>query len=133
VATLRPGIGIEEIDAGEARVRQAVENLRRVAPVQADIAQPRRLDAGQQLGHAVDEGFAADEIRVRLARRRLDEMLAAAEADFEPRFAARTKGQGLGEVEGQPGQQPGHQFGLMATKRLALRAPVEARPDRVFR
>ena len=37
VAPLRPGIGIEQIDAGERRRRQPVEQVDRVAVVQADI------------------------------------------------------------------------------------------------
>ena len=77
--------------------------------MQPDIVQAALFDAGEEFGHAVDERFAADEAHVGLARRRLDEMLAAAKADLEPRLAhGRGKQVGqraprLGRIKGELG------------------------------
>ena len=52
--------------------------------IQADVADVVRLDLRQDLRHAVDIGLAADEADVRKGLRLRDQMLAAAESDFEP-------------------------------------------------
>ena len=61
----------------------------RVARPQPHVADAAALDRRQRLGDAVDERLAADEADVGMGERLGDEMLAAAEADFEPQLARR--------------------------------------------
>ena len=80
--------------------------------MQPDIGEPLRLDRGQRLRHAVDERLDADEAGARLLLGFGDQMLAAAEADFQAHLIDRD-GEQLGEIgrrrrrkiDGQPRQQ----------------------------
>ena len=67
-----------------AACRQPVDQLAGVAVMQADIAELVVVDRGQRLGDGVDEAVAADEAGARIGLRLRDQMLGAAEADFEP-------------------------------------------------
>jgi hypothetical protein len=52
--------------------------------VKAEVCETLRFDRSERFRHAVDERFAADEADIRVVRRSLDQMLAAAEADLKP-------------------------------------------------
>ena len=79
-----PRIGIEDIDARQRRIGQPGQQLDGVTEVEADVLQLLLLDRRQHLGHAVDEGLAADEARVGMRARLRGQMFAAAEPDLEP-------------------------------------------------
>ena len=51
--------------------------------MQTQVAQAVGLDRSQRLGHAVEERLAAEKAGAGVAQRLGDQMLAAAEADFE--------------------------------------------------
>ena len=131
LAPFRPGIGIQEIDAREARLRQPVEHERRVASIEADILGACPLDRRQKLRDPVDEGLATDEPDSRFSGRGLDQVLAASKADLEPDFFDRRRKERAGvkrgrEIEGEPGKQRVDELRLMAAQRLAFRAAVQA-------
>ena len=95
------------------------------------------FDLRQDLGHAVDIGLAADEAGIGKGARFRDQMLAAAESDFEPDFVGRRIEQageigraGLRDVERKPRQQMLDQIGLVRAQLVAL-APPEERTARV--
>ena len=104
-----------------------------------DVADVVRLDGAEDLGHAVDVRLAADEADLRKARRFRDQMLAAAESDFETdaldcrieqrREVGRT---GTADVELKMRQQMLDQVGLMRAELVAL-APSEERALRMNR
>ena len=86
---------------------------------------------GQRFGHAVDEGVAADEADGRMRLRLRDQMLAAAEADFQPdvveracKKRAQIGRRRLGEIEREARQQRVEQRRLPRLQRMAL-APAE--------
>ena len=94
LAPLRPGIGIEQVDPVERgrRAGAAAARSRRRRRCGCCRAPPARSTA-EELGHAVDEGLAADEADVRIGRGACaSEMLAAAEADLEPDLVDRRAG-----------------------------------------
>jgi hypothetical protein len=103
VPFLRPGIGEEDVNAIEARVRQARKHVAGVAVMQADVRDARILDAREALGDAVQERLDSEKARVRVRPRLRDQMLAGAEADFEDDFAlpspARGGGGGWGAIK----------------------------------
>ena len=112
VPPLRPWIGIEQIDARERSRGQPVEQLAGVAEMQSDIAERIVLDGRQRLADGIDETVAADEAAARVGLRLRDQMLGAAEADFEPYLVrlmvekrAQIGGRGLAEIERELGQQ----------------------------
>jgi uncharacterized protein (DUF2336 family) len=86
---LWPWIGMDQIDARQRRVRQPGEQRDGVVEMQSDIAQPRRLDGAERLGHAIDEGLDADNSGARPRDRLSDHVFAAAEADLELNFINR--------------------------------------------
>ena len=90
-----------------------------------------RLDLREDLCHAVDIRLAADEAGIRKGQRFGNQMLAAAEADFEPgiverRFEdfAKMRRRGRRNVQRQPRQQILDQVGLQCAQLVAL-APAE--------
>ena len=92
-----------------------------------------RLDLRQDLCHAVDVGLAADEAGVRKGQRLGDQMLAAAEADFEPNILERRFKnirkifrRRRADVERKTRQQIVDQVGLMRAQLVAL-APAKER------
>ena len=91
-----------------------------------------RLDLRQDFRHAVDIGLAADEPDVRKGLRLRDQMLAAAESDFEPDIGdvaieqvGKPRGCGCSDVERQMRQQIVDQVGLMDAELVALAAAEE--------
>src|SRR5581483_11309059 len=108
VPLLWPRIGIKEVDLGERGGRQPVENVDGIAVEQADIAETELGNGGYGLGHSVQEGLDADEADIGVPGRRIDQMLAAAEADFETDLAhgdgedgAELGRAGAGKVDGK--------------------------------
>ena len=94
------------------------------------------LDLRQDFRHAVDIGLAADEAGLRKGARFGDQMLAAAESDFEPdAFDRRVEQRGkvgrawAADIERKPRQQMFDQVGLMQAELVAL-APAEKRTVR---
>ena len=86
VAPLRPGVGIEHEDARKEPLRRGLEQSLDIAAPYPHVDQLFALDAGKRGRHAVQEGLAADEPNLRIALRLRNQMLARAEADFEPEF-----------------------------------------------
>src|SRR5262249_5874125 len=138
MTALRPGIGIEQIDARERAGRHPGDKVARVAEMQADIAEVLRLDQRQRLRHAVDERLAADEAHARPGGRFRHEVLAPAggvlapaEADLEADLVGgmgKQRGEPIrrrgAKIEREPRQQALHQRGLARPQRMAL-APAE--------
>jgi len=94
---------MDQVDSNERLRRRPGQEFGGVAREQPDVADVVGLDLGQDLGHAVDIGLAADEADIREGKRFGDQMLAAAEPDFEPDLAGRRVEQvdeadGLGPV-----------------------------------
>ena len=98
--------------------------------MQPDVFELALVDRRQRLGHAVDERLDADEARARMLRGFGDQMLAAAEAAFQPDLVdtieqrAQIGRRGRGQIEPEPRQQRVHQRGLALAQRMAL-APAE--------
>ena len=91
-----------------------------------------RLDLRQDFRHAVDIGLAADEPDVRKGLRLRDQMLAAAESDFEPDILdvaieqiGKPCRRGRSDIERQMRQQIVDQVGLMDAELVALAAAEE--------
>jgi len=130
LAALRPGIGIKKINAREARLRQPVENERRVAAMDSNILDARLLYCRQELRHSVDEGLATDESGARFARRGVDQVLAPAKADLEPKFfdprgEERACVERTCEIDRELREQRFDELGLMGAQRFAFRAAVQ--------
>src|ERR1700682_394459 len=113
--------------------RRPCQQLGGVAREQPDVADGMGLDLRQDLGHAVDIGFAANEADLWKGAGFGDQMFAAAESDFEPEIIDRhieqtseIGGAGLADVERKPRQQVLDQVGLVETELVAL-APSEKR------
>lgn len=83
VARLRPGIGEKNIDEIKRRIGQTRDHIARVALVQTDVLRAALLDVAQARGNAVQERLDADEAAVGMSGGLGDQVLAAAEADFE--------------------------------------------------
>jgi hypothetical protein len=94
------------------------------------------FDLRQDLRHAVDVGLAADEAGMGKGARFRDQMLAAAEADFEPDFVGTRIEQlgkigrtGPADVERKARQQVFDQLSLVDAQLVTL-APSEERAVR---
>ena len=98
--------------------------------MQPDVFELAFVDRRQRLGHAVDERLDADEARARMPRGFGDQMLAAAEAAFQPDVVdvveqrAQIGRSRRGEIEREPRQQRVEQRRLPLAQRMAL-APAE--------
>ena len=132
VFPLRPGIGIEQVDLVDRAFRQPVEHLRRVVVVKADVFSAALLDMPDQLCHGIDEGFDTDETGRRVFDGPVDQVLAAAEADFQPdpldgvleqRLDVRRRGRR--EIEPENRQHRFQMRCLQRAQRLALAASEE--------
>ena len=103
------------------------------------LASLSRVDGGQRFGDGIDEGVRADEAGARIGLRLRDQMLGAAEADFQAHLVERLTKQraqigrrGLGEIERELRQQRVEQRGLPRLQRMAL-APAEEGALRCWR
>ena len=98
--------------------------------MQPDVGELALVDRGQRLGHAVDERLDADEAGARIALGFRDQVLAAAEAAFQPHVVdaveqrAQIGGRGRRQIERKLRQQRVEQRGLARPQRMAL-APAE--------
>ena len=84
VARLGPGIGEENKDASKRGVRCSGDHIADILRVKTDIVEVLVGDPGQQLGHARDIGFGADQPNLRVRFRLPGQMLARAESCLEP-------------------------------------------------
>jgi hypothetical protein len=85
------------------------------------------LHQRQHLGHAVDEGLGPDEGHVRMQFRLMRQVLAAAEADFQPAPLSHA-GQRIMQRHPEVGQQLVHEFGMMTAQGFTLAPPIELEP-----
>src|SRR5262249_29124125 len=81
--TLRPWIGVEQIHLGQRGGREPRHEFDGVAGVKSDIVDGALLDRCKDFRLAADEGLAADETDRRMGASFCDQILAAAESDFE--------------------------------------------------
>jgi hypothetical protein len=126
---LRPGIGIEQIEARKARIRQPCHDLGCIAVMQADVGERAIVNGGQRLGHAVDERLDTDEAGARMAFGFRHQMFAAAEAAFQPdvidsveQRAQIGRRRRLVELERKPRKQCFEQRRLARLERVPLAA-----------
>ena len=132
VAFFRPGIGEQHEDPLERRLGQAVEQQAGVVDEEADVLEILRFDLAQEARHAVEIGLDAEQPDVRVGRCLPGQVLATAEADFQPEAAAwrpeegsRVEIAGLRQGQGEEGQLPFEPFlGLGPEPRAAL-APIK--------
>jgi uncharacterized protein (DUF2336 family) len=131
MSAFRPGIGVDQVEAGEARARQPGDQFARVAVMQPDIADLVVLNQRQDLGHAVDERLAADESHARVAQSFGDQVLAAAEADLQPYLidvieqSAQIGRRRSRKVDRKLRQQRVEQRGLARTQGMAFASAEE--------
>ena len=78
---------MEQIDEAQARVRQPLQHVERVAHVEADIGEMPVADMAERADHAVEERLGADEAVIGQQIGAVGEMLAGAEADLEMKRA----------------------------------------------
>src|SRR5262249_57799880 len=83
MSTLVPGVGIEQVDAGERTRRQPIQHGGNIAEVQPDVAELLGFDGRQRARHSIEECLDPHETDPRLALGGRDQMLAAAETDLE--------------------------------------------------
>ncbi len=99
--------------------------------MQADVGQLRIVDRHERLGHAVDERLGADEADAGTGLGPPDQMLGAAEADFELNVIDRVEEQrgevscGGCHIQRKTRQQRLEQLSLARTQRMPLAPPVE--------
>ena len=131
VPLLRPGVGKEDEDPLERRVRQVPQQLTGILGAETDVGEAAFLDRRQRLDDAVLEYLAADEADIGIGIRLPDEVLAAAKADLQP-GAGGGHGEQLGERCWQRltrGKRHARQHGieqlLLARTQLAPAAATE--------
>ena len=86
VPPFRPRIGIKQANAGQAGRGQGVDQIDRIARMNANIGQVARLDFGEKLRNPVDERFAAEIAALGMSLSVGRQMFAAAKAYFEPQI-----------------------------------------------
>ena len=127
---------MDQVDPRERAGRCPGQQFGGVAGKQADIADVVGFDLGQDLRHAVDVRFAADEAEIWKGERLRHQMFAAAESDLEPCFKSRAVERaveqfgevartGTVDVERKPRQQVFDQVGLVQPQLVALAAAEE--------
>ena len=111
--------------------RQPVDQRAGVAVMQTDIGELAVVDGRERLGDGVAVAVAADEAAARGCLRLRDQMLGAAEADFEADVVdirvKRTQigRRGLGEIKRESRQKRLEQRRLPRPQRMALAPPEE--------
>ena len=96
VSPFRPGVGIENEDAGKEGVRRRFDETLRVAATQPDVDELLALNSRKRGDDAVEKRLAADEADVGVLLRPFDQVLAGAEADLEPDLARTRRGTARG-------------------------------------
>ena len=84
VPSLRPRIGIKQVDQRQRCIGQPVQQFAGVAEMQADILQPALVDRNERFGDGIDETIGADEGGAGMRLRLRYQMLRATKADLEP-------------------------------------------------
>jgi hypothetical protein len=125
VARLGPGIGKQQEDASQARIRQALDEEPGVVGPEPDIVELAPLDLAQKRGDAVAVDLAADERRLRRGLGLPGDMLAGAEADLEPKRGRRQR---LAGIEQQARQQFVDEPALAGTQAPADTPAIEVAP-----
>ena len=132
---LRPGIGIEQVDAGQRGRRAASRAARAASPSKRrTLARRRGRWRAPALGHAVDEGLDADEADVGIgdrprrsdARRRRSRSRAGRRRPVRANSAARSAGAGAARSSASAAARR-HQPGL---RRRAAACPCGGRGAR---
>lgn len=123
-----PRIGIQNERMPDAGVRQPAKNRNSIGIVQTHITDAGLIDMRQQFGHAVDEWLAADDAHVAICLRLRDQVLTAAEADFQPYVINRRVEQGRGSsgpLSGSRnrGSRSAISSACLSRRRLPLRLP----------
>ena len=124
MAALRPRVGVEQEQPFDRRRGQRCQEQPRIVVENPDIGQRPLLDMAQQGGDAVDEGFAAEEADIGMGFGLPGQMLAGAEADFQPVGRPRRPEQRRQidrAVLGKPDQQIGQQ-GASTSRARPLRS-----------
>ena len=96
MSSLRPGVGIEDLDPIEAVRRQRFEKVPRVAAPQADILELSIIDRRQRLCNAVDERFATNETNFGMRCSFINQPRAVSEPDFHAPFGVGARKNGFG-------------------------------------
>ncbi len=131
VPPLRPGVGVKQIDARERTFGKPVEQRTGVAEMQPDILERIVLDRDQRFADGVDETVRADEADARMGLGLRNQMLGAAEADFQPHrvdiaeHGTQIGGRWFCQIERERRQQRLEQRGLARAQRMALAPPEE--------
>lgn len=125
MARLGPRIGEEHEQPPEHGRRQRRDHGARIVGVDSNVVEAERLDTGQQLGNAVQERLATDDADIRVGGGLGGQMLAAAEADFEPERPLR---RGEQAVRVEPPAR-GRQRQAQARQQVRQPAPL-GRPER---
>ena len=90
VPFLWPGVGKQHESAPDAGVGQGVEQQPRVVVENPDVGEIPLADVGEQAGHPVDVGLAADEADIGMGAGLRRQVLAGAEAHFQPNVGHRS-------------------------------------------
>ena len=114
-----------------------IEQLHGIVIVQPDGVDTLFFDQQNQLGHAVDEGFAAEMADIGMQARIVDQMLAAAKADFKPiggfiRRKQRVRPDRSGTIDLQVGQSTGNPRSLFGPQAFSLPATIKSTALRGF-
>ena len=124
---------MDQIDAGQRCLGKPGDQVHGVVEVQTDVAQAAAFDRGERFGHAVDEGFDADNAGAGMLARLRDHRFTAAETDFERNIADRYRKQHAqierrrsGKIERQQRQQSLDQLRLVRAE-LVTFAPAKER------
>src|SRR5581483_5021686 len=83
VPALRPGIGMNQVDALKRRGRQPGEQFSGVAGVEPEVVRRLGLEPRQDLGETVEIGFATDESCIDMRSCFGEQMFAATKTDLE--------------------------------------------------
>ena len=131
----RPRVGVEQEQPFDRRRGQRRQEQPRIVVEYPDIGEGPVLDMAQQGGDAVDKGLAADEADIGMGFGLPGQMLAGAEADFQPAGLTGRSEQrrqidraALGKPDQKVRQQGLDQPGAALAQRPALAAAVKPVP-----
>src|SRR5262249_21304095 len=126
MASFRPGIGIEQINAHQRSRRKPGEHVDRIALMNTNIGGASCGDGAEELRHTVDERLDPDEADMWVGVRLRYHVLPTPEADLHPQVLDRDRKQRAQrlrfcrQVQGEPRQQ--------ALKQRRARRPQTAAP-----
>src|SRR5271155_222305 len=128
MASLWPGVGVENENARKESVWRGLDKPLGVAAPQADVGELLALEAGKRRRDAVKKRLATHDPHIRISLRLLNQMFPGAEADLKPNFAQRGEGPPCGQRlrrDRKQGQRFVEQAFLAGAKSLAPAASVE--------